>query len=215
MFDALSIFHLKVRQLAFQVLPLLRSLQLSLGIQLSGGQQYFWKYHQSTQQQCFPSATVLLCLKRCSFSAEDCQCKNKGVGYEVQKGWQDDYIQYSLTSPGKCLSVCQETELFICFLIYFFQMAQSCHFTALWICAFVAFCKRSELHHHASSVVFKHERNRKYGSLVKKTKLRYKPNLQESLIILISPAALVHCHHRRTGRPAKPWSPPFVSSVLR
>lgn len=58
MFDALSIFHLKVRRLAFQVLPVLRSLQLSLGIQLSGGQQSFWKCHQSTQQSVFSSLTL-------------------------------------------------------------------------------------------------------------------------------------------------------------
>lgn len=63
MFDALSIFHLKVRRLAFQVLPLLRSFQLSLGIQLSGGQQYFWKYHQSTQQSVFSQCYCLIMSK--------------------------------------------------------------------------------------------------------------------------------------------------------
>lgn len=63
MFDALSSFHLKVRRLALQVLPLLRSLQLSLGIQLSGGQQDFWKYHQSTQQSVFSQGYCLIMCK--------------------------------------------------------------------------------------------------------------------------------------------------------
>lgn len=82
MFDALSIFHLKVRRLAFQVLPVLRSLQLSLGIQLSGGQQRFWKYHQSTQQSAFSSLALP---KRPNPNAGGMSGQNKGISCKVQK----------------------------------------------------------------------------------------------------------------------------------
>lgn len=117
MFDALSIFHLKVRRLAFQVLLLLISLQLSLGIQLSGGQQHFWKYHQSTQLSvCSQNYCLTLskaiqskCRRNVNTKIRDLDGK-----FRRDEGWH----WHGPTSPGKSLSFWKQGLLLI-FLICF------------------------------------------------------------------------------------------------